>query len=671
MVIASLTRSNDKGDIGFMSSPERLNVLLSRARECLILIGDSDTFLGSGKGEAVWKPFLKILAERGQIYDGFPAQCQRHPDRKVDLKQPEDFDELCPDGGCLVPCGTKLRCGMHVCPQKCHALTDHSKMPCQHYVSGQCPKGHNTKWKCSKPLESCPTCNAEAKAEAARQRRDEQLDKDRKQKQADYAVRLAKIQAEIDHERRVMREQHEDEERQYSLRQQEKDLENARKQRAQLARQKEAAETTNTSQVTASLPLGNAANPTSPKIPTDFDNTDAVNGDVHEERVSWALDDWLTQKALYGERNDELDELMAMTGLENVKGEFLELKAKVDITVRQGISLAKERFNVSLLGNPGTGKTTVARLYGKYLASVGALPGDEFVETTGAKLANGGVKGCEKILDDIKTKGGGAFFIDEAYQLTSDSNLGGGAVVNYLLAEVENLTGKVVFILAGYNKNMEAFFAHNPGLPSRFPRQIQFADYQDPELLDIFCYRLIKKYGGRMEVEDGYKGLYTRIVARRLGRGRGKVGFGNARAVENALSKIESRQAQRVRQERRKGMTPGDLLLTKEDMVGPEPTNILKGNPAWKKLQQMIGLSSVKDSITALFDSIKYNFQRELEEKPIVDFSLNKVFLGSPGTGKTTVAKLYGQILADLGLLSTNKGTDFSCIESVPVLITR
>ena len=232
-------------------------------------------------------------------------------------------------------------------------------------------------------------------------------------------------------------------------------------------------------------------------------------------------------------------------------------------------------------------------------------------------------------------------------------------MLDYLLAEVENLTGKVVFILAGYNKNMESFFAHNPGLPSRFPRQIQFTDYEDDELLEIFNYGLGKKYGQRMAVEGGRHGLYVRIVARRLGRGRGKVGFGNARAVENALSMIASRQAKRVYQERRIGKTPDDMLFTKEDLIGAEPADVLKGNKSWKKLHQLTGLASVKESISALFDSVTYNYHRELEEKPIMDFSLNKVFLGSPGTGKTTVAKFYGRILADIGMLSTDEGKRF------------
>lgn len=107
------------------------------------------------------------------------------------------------------------------------------------------------------------------------------------------------------------------------------------------------------------------------------------------------------------------------------------------------------------------GKTTVARIYAQFLTSLGVIPGSCFKEETGASLANAGVSGCKSIIDEIMNDGGGVLFIDEAYQLTSGNSFGGGAVLDYLLPEVENLNGKVVFVLAGYRKQMESFYAHN------------------------------------------------------------------------------------------------------------------------------------------------------------------------------------------------------------------
>ncbi|KAL9947569.1 hypothetical protein ACHAP9_006960 [Verticillium nonalfalfae] len=312
--------------------------------------------------------------------------------------------------------------------------------------------------------------------------------------------------------------------------------------------------------------------------------------------------------------------------------------------------VAKTKIRLSTIG-----KTTVARIYAKFLTSLAIIAGSEFEETTGSKLASMGVTGCQTLIEKVLENGGGVIFIDEAYQLSSGNSPGGRAVLDFLLAEVENLTGMIVFVLAGYTKQMETFFAHNPGFPSRFPLEMKFEDYDDKELLRILERQISKKFGGRMTVEDGLQGLFCRIVARRLGMGRGTEGFGNARAVENAFSRICMRQADRLLSERRKGLRPDDLKLSKEDLIGPQPTNALENSTAWGKLQGLVGLSSVKESVQMLLDTIQANYQREMAEEPVIQFSLNRVFLGSPGTGKTTVAKIYGQILVDLGLLSSGE----------------
>lgn len=126
------------------------------------------------------------------------------------------------------------------------------------------------------------------------------------------------------------------------------------------------------------------------------------------------------------------------------------------------------------------------------------------------------------------------------------------------------------------------------------------------------------------------------------------------------MQKITDRQAARIGKSRRVGNTKDDLLFTKEDVIGPSPSDVLPACNAWKELKGMIGLSAVKKSVEELFDIIEINYRRELKEEKPLDLTFNRVFLGSPGTGNTTVGKLYGQILSDLGLLSNGEGTGLS-----------
>ena len=180
IVIASLTRSNQNHDIGFMSSPERLNVLLSRARDGLIMIGNVQTFIKARKGAELWIKLVKHLKKHGNVYDGLPAFCEQHPDHRSLLKTPADFDTACPDGGCTRPwyalpishfseyhltlgnSGALLSCKAHRCPLKCHQLSDHSLVRCDFPLSKRCVYGHTRKWKCHDGAPGiCPRCEQE------------------------------------------------------------------------------------------------------------------------------------------------------------------------------------------------------------------------------------------------------------------------------------------------------------------------------------------------------------------------------------------------------------------------------------------------------------------------------------------------------------------------------
>ncbi len=103
IVIVSLRRSNSDHDIGLLSSPERLNALISKARDALIIIGNAETFRNSPKGGEMWGKLIGLLEAQGHIYEGLPVRCEQHKDFTASLSKPEDFHTKCPEGGCTEP----------------------------------------------------------------------------------------------------------------------------------------------------------------------------------------------------------------------------------------------------------------------------------------------------------------------------------------------------------------------------------------------------------------------------------------------------------------------------------------------------------------------------------------------------------------------------------------
>ncbi|OTB00334.1 hypothetical protein M426DRAFT_66057 [Hypoxylon sp. CI-4A] len=384
--------------------------------------------------------------------------------------------------------------------------------------------------------------------------------------------------------------------------------------------------------------------------------TTHLGGKHFKPTVSNANDEWTHRKATGGEESETLDALMEYEGLERVKQQFLDIKSKVDMCKEQGRSLASERFSIVFQGNPGTGKTTIASLYGRFLKSLHVFEVVSWHQETisGSEIVNKGSDGLEqkmkRMVDDYE---GGVLIIDEAYQLVSpQAGMTGRSALDIILTMMEANIGKLAVVFLGYKEEMESFFEHNPGLSSRIPYTVDFDDFTDYELWKIWCKTIADQYNGKMEVEGGMGGLYVRCIIRRLSAGRGRKGFGNARAVQNLLNIVTQRQARRLVSERRAGENPNLHRLTKQDLLGPNPSTAIAASQAWCELQDLIGLEQVKESVRSMVDSIEVNYRRELCDLRPIGFSLNQVFIGEPGTGKTTVARLYGRILADLGYLS-------------------
>lgn len=389
-----------------MSSPERVNVMLSRARNGLIMIGNSHTFKRSKKGKDTWTRLFDMFFQGKHIYNGFPVYCERHPDRKALCCTADEFDEKCPSGGCTEPwyvptiikyinnnlwfsySDVMLNCNLHMCPSRCHNIVDHSKINCEEPVNEKCPRGHPLHRKCYQPPKPiCKVCDREDKKAREKAEADLREKELRDKAEQQHLKEIAAIEAEIEKEQRKKKEAMEAQQREKALKQKQADLARLRAQAAlptasmstpqvpPKARQQTTSLTSPPAQFSATSTLPDPCSPlqTGPSASIlDEGNLPSTapptgNGNINNLPPSQAaaefakkppspsVMEWERQKSVEGAMSQPIDEIMAMVGLEEVKKQVLAIKAKIDTCVRQGSSLAKERFNISFLGNPGTG----------------------------------------------------------------------------------------------------------------------------------------------------------------------------------------------------------------------------------------------------------------------------------------------------------------------------
>ncbi|MYL71079.1 AAA family ATPase [Halobacillus litoralis] len=316
-----------------------------------------------------------------------------------------------------------------------------------------------------------------------------------------------------------------------------------------------------------------------------------------------------------------------------------------------GFSMVDEPgLHMIITGNPGTGKTTIARLLANIYHELGILDTKEVVEVNRSHLVGSYVgQSEENTMNYVKQAIGGVLFIDEAYSLKREGQTGndyGQAVIDTLVSAMtsKEYGGKFAVILAGYPEEMRQFLWSNPGLRSRFPEQnhIELPDYHMDELLTIAEQTATDN---DFFFTESALNEFTSLIDRE----RVDDSFGNARTVKNLVLKtVFQKGAKEAEQDKHHWLD--HMRISVEDLAWEKETDEDERSPM-QRLDELIGLSNVKEEVKKLSSFVQAQQKRKEKGYPVVPIQLHSVFSGNPGTGKTTVAEIYADVLKECGLL--------------------
>ncbi|MCS6935514.1 MAG: AAA family ATPase [Chitinophagales bacterium] len=356
-----------------------------------------------------------------------------------------------------------------------------------------------------------------------------------------------------------------------------------------------------------------------------------------------------------------LDELI---GLEELKK---EVKNHIDylnfLKLRQERGFRdSERINLHSVftGNPGTGKTTVVKLLGQIYKSMGLLSKGHVKEVDRSQLIGEYIgQTAPKVKKAIEEAKGGILFIDEAYSLAreaDDSKDFGKEAIEIIIKEMSDGSKDLAIMVAGYPHEMEVFLNSNPGLKSRFANYFHFEDYLPEELHAIALQHAAQKNVCLSEEAKNY--LAEQLVEGFRNRDRS---FGNARYAISIIDEAKMNLGLRLmkRSDLRELDTHTLSTIEKEDVElvfkqrGKRKYNITINerllHSALDELNALVGINNIKNDVNELVKLVR--FYHDIGKDVLNKFSLHTVFVGNPGTGKTTVARIMGKIFKALGLL--------------------
>lgn len=350
-----------------------------------------------------------------------------------------------------------------------------------------------------------------------------------------------------------------------------------------------------------------------------------------------------------------LAKLNGMVGLAAVKQEISNLAAFLNLQIRRGETNTFQGKHYVFTGNPGTGKTTVARIMADVFRTLGILSRGQLVECDRSKLVSG-YSGQTAIKTNqlIDSAMGGVLFIDEAYTLKSgDNDSFGGEAIDTLLKRLEDDRGKFICIVAGYTDQMHDFIDTNPGLKSRFTQTIHFDDYTPDELTEIFI-NLAK--GKNFTVDDATReAVHRQFEQLYLRRDKN---FGNAREARRIFDAAVEKQSQRLMAEvNNPNFKDEDMYrITEADLAVQQSEKVRPLDEVLNELDEFIGMRSVKNMIRRLAVQSMFMKQRAaMGAGKVQQMAMNFILTGNPGTGKTSIARKMGEVLQSMEILPTSR----------------
>lgn len=359
-----------------------------------------------------------------------------------------------------------------------------------------------------------------------------------------------------------------------------------------------------------------------------------------------------------GDGMAELDDLIGLARIKTRVKDYLNAVRLASRRMELGLPTSMPRLHMAFLGNPGTGKTTVAEIIGKVFAEWGILSVGRVIRTEKSQMVGQYIGETEYKMNNLLARArGNILFIDEAYQLAEGGERDFGRIVmNSLLTELGKNNLDMVVILAGYTAPMKKLLESNEGIESRFPNVFNFEDYTTDELLEIGKL-MIHRQG--FNLTEGAELNMQAII--RAESEKPSPRFGNGRFVSNLLQN-EILATLGARTAKMDNPTAEDLstILPEDVVVNKAQKDVIFDDvaidEALKRLDSLAGLPNVKQAIHNFVQSARY--LHSIGEPYVGKGLLSWRFIGKSGTGKSTVAEIMAEILKGMRLIANSHITE-------------